>query len=82
MILKIDLDVVFAQFGDLFAEVGIFIEKLLPLNEITRMQHAIVVEVKHTEHEISFLYRWSFEERDVELLNQVIHVDSSIFLTL
>lgn len=74
--------VVVGQFLYLVAEVGHPVDVLLYLHQITGMQVAVVVEVKNLEHEIGLHNGRGLEQWYVELLHEVIHVDSAVFVPL
>ena len=55
---------------------------MLGLDQIRGMKVAIAIKVKHFEHELGFDHRYRFKKRDVEVLDEIIHVDALILLTL
>ena len=80
--LEVDLDVVVGELGDLFSELRHIVAEFLRFDEVTRVQVPIFVEVEHLEHELGHDHRWLFKQRLVELLNESLHVDASVWLPI
>ena len=68
------MQVVLGQLLELFTEIGQFINDLLSLNQVTRVQIIIIIEVQHLEHETRFDNGRFLKERDVKLLDELVKV--------
>jgi len=77
---EVDRDVVITQPLKLVSKLRQLIAVLLSENNVTRVQIAIPVEVKHLEHELGLDDVRLLEEWLVKLIDEDIHVDTPVGL--
>ena len=79
---QVSLNVVVGEFLHLLAEVRLLLYEALGLDQIRRMQVAIFVKVEHPKHELRFHDRSWLKEWYVEVIDELVEVDSFVFLSI